>query len=320
MRRWSMFVIITAFAAAGLSAPPGFAAELPSADGVTAKKLLEVDHYCEGVVFDAQGRGYLSEGAAIVQFTLDGQAKVWAETGAPNGHKILADGTHLVCDASRHAMLHLSADGKMLEPASEQCDGKPLRGPNDLTLDAPHGGFYFSDPGESSDEQPIGTVHYVDRHGKTHLVDGGLAYPNGIVLTADGKKLLLAESKKNRVLVYEVLSPGKVGDRKVFADLPTKDTAAGQIDNQPDGMCLDAAGNLYVAHYGMRQVQVLSPSGKLLARYPGGNVTTSNVAFGGPKHDQLFVTGGLGPEMGKGGLFRLDLGVPGLKILPTSAK
>ena len=51
---------------------------------------------------------------------------------------------------------------------------------------------------------------------------------------------------------------------------------------------------LYVAHYGMRQVQVLSPGGKLLARYPGGNVTTSNVAFGGPKLDQLFVTGGLG--------------------------
>ena len=185
--------------------------------------MLEVDHYCEGVVFDAQGRGYLSEGKAIVQFTLDGTAKVWAETGSPNGHKILADGTHLVCDASQHAVLHLSADGKLLEPASRECDGKPLRGPNDLTLDTPNGGFYFSDPGGSSDEKPIGTVHYVDRDGKTHLVDDGLAFPNGIVLTPDGKKLLLAESKKNRVLVYDVTAPGKVGNRSVFADLPTKD-------------------------------------------------------------------------------------------------
>ena len=88
------------------------------------------------------------------------------------------------------------------------------------------------------------------------------------------------------------------------------------VHNQPDGTCLDAAGNLYVAHYGMKQVQVLSPAGKLIARYPGGNVTTSNVAFGGPRRDQLFVTGGLGPEGGRGGLFRLDLGVPGLGILP----
>jgi gluconolactonase len=319
MQRWLSF-IIAVLAVLNSFAAPTFAADLPPSASIAAKKLLEVDHYCEGVVFDAQGRGYISDGAQIVQFTLDGQAKVWAETGSPNGHKILADGTHLVCDASRHAILHLAADGKMLEPSSQECNGTPLRGPNDLTLDTPHGGFYFSDPGGSSDEQPIGTVHYVDRQGKTRLLDAGLAFPNGIVLTADGKKLLLAESKKNRVLEYEVLAPGKVANRKVLADLPVKDTAAGQIDNQPDGMCLDAAGNLYVAHYGMQQVQVLSPTGQLLARYPGGNVTTSNVAFGGPKRDQLFVTGGLGPEMGKGGLFRLDLGVPGLPILPAAGQ
>ena len=315
MYRLAAAVIIPFFTAAFASA-----AELPASSSVTPVKLLEVGHYCEGVVFDAQGQGYVSHGEVIEQFTLNGDAKVWAKTGSPNGHKILADGTHLVCDASRHAMLHLSADGKMLEPASKECDGKPLRGPNDLTLDTPHGGFYFSDPGGSDDVNMIGTVHYVDREGKTHLVDEGLAFPNGIVLTPVGKRLLLAESKKNRVLVYDVLSPGKVANRKVFADLPKKDIATGQIDNQPDGMCLDAAGNLYVAHYGMKQVQVLSPEGKLLARYPGGNVTTSNVAFGGPRHDQLFVTGGLGPESGPGGVFRLDLGVPGLKILPAPTK
>lgn len=314
--RTLLLTIISAVLASGSPAAHGFA-ELPAAESVSAQKLLEVDNYCEGVVFDHQGLGYLSHGAFIVQFQPDGTAKVWAETGAPNGHKILADGTHLVCDAKSHAVLHLAADGSKLPPASQECDGKPLRGPNDLTLDVPNGGFYFSDPGESSDTHPIGTVHYVDKEGKTHLVDSGLAFPNGIVLTPDGRSLLLAESKKNRVLVYDVTAPGAASKRRVFADLPTKDAAAGQIDNQPDGMCLDGAGNLYVAHYGMRQVQVLSPTGKLLARYPGGNVTTSNVAFGGPKHDQLFVTGGLQAEAGKGGLFRLDLGVPGLKILPA---
>jgi len=296
------------------------AAELPANDAVQPAKLFEVDNYCEGVVFDADGQGYVSHGKVIVKFALDGKNKVWAETGSPNGHKVLADGTHLVCDASQHAVLHLSADGKPLPQASNICDGKPLRGPNDLTLDTPNGGFYFSDPGESSDVNPIGTVHYVDGKGKTHLCDSKLAFPNGIVLTPDGKKLYLAESKKNRVLVYDVLSPGKIGNRKVFADLPTKDIATGQIDNQPDGMCLDADGNLYVAHYGMKQVQVLDPAGKLIRRYGGGNVTTSNVAFGGPKRDQLFVTGGLGAEAGGGGLFRLDLGVPGLDILPTTQK
>jgi len=273
-----------------------------------AVKLFEVPHYCEGVVFDHDGRGYVSEGETIVQFTLDGKHSDWAVTGAPNGHKVLADGTHLVCDASRHAVLRLSADGKLLDPASTECDGKPLRGPNDLSLDTPHGGFYFTDPGDSGIEKPIGTVHYVDAKGKTHLCDGGLAFPNGVVLTPDGKHLYVGESQKNRVHVYDVEAPGKLVRRKLLADLPKKDPERGQIDNQPDGMCLDAAGNLYVAHYGMREVQVLSPEGKLIGRLPGGNVTTSNVAFGGPKMDQLFVTGGLGAESGGGGVFCLDLG------------
>jgi len=289
--------------------------ELPAPEKVKTVELFTVPNYCEGVVFDHANYGYISHGKVITRFTLDGQHETWAETGAPNGHKVLADGTHLVCDASHHAVLRLSADGKMLDPASKECDGKPLRGPNDLTLDTPNGGFYFSDPGGSGIDKPIGTVHYVDHKGKTHLCDDGLAFPNGIVLTSDGKKLYLAESQKNRVHVYEVKGPGKLGERRLFADLPKKEGSV-QIDNQPDGMCLDAAGNLYVAHYGMKQVQVLDGSGKLIARYDGGNVTTSNVAFGGPKMDQLFITGGLGAESGGGGLFRIDLGVKGLVILP----
>ena len=77
-----------------------------------------------------------------MRFTLDGQSRVWAETGSPNGHKILADGSHLVCDASRHAVLHLDSSSSR-PPSPTSCDGTDLRGPNDLTLDTPHGGFYF---------------------------------------------------------------------------------------------------------------------------------------------------------------------------------
>ncbi|HMC10058.1 MAG TPA: SMP-30/gluconolactonase/LRE family protein, partial [Pirellulaceae bacterium] len=118
---------------------------------------------------------------------------------------------------------------------------------------------------------------------------------------------------------YEVSAPGKVGERKVFAKLP--DHPSGDfMQAQPDGMCLDAAGNLYVAHYGMKKVEVLSPEGKLIRQYDGGNVTTSNVAFGGPKHDQLFITGGIGKESSEGGLFQIDLGAKGLVILPAKAK
>src|SRR3954451_19390917 len=102
------------------SRPVG-AQELPRADQVKTVELFRVPKYCEGVCFDHAGNGYISWGKSITRFSLDGKNSVWAETGAPNGHKILADGTHLVCDASQHAVLHLSSEGKHLEAASEAC-------------------------------------------------------------------------------------------------------------------------------------------------------------------------------------------------------
>jgi gluconolactonase len=102
---------------------------------------------------------------------------------------------------------------------------------------------------------------------------------------------------------------------RVFADLPAK--KGEQVQNAPDGMALDADGNLYVAHYGMRQVQVLDPTGKLLRSLPGGNLLTSNVAFGGPGMNQLYITGAINQDSKPGALFRLDLkDVRGLVILP----
>ncbi len=289
------------------------ASPLPPDSSVKPLEVLRVPSYCEGIVFDHEGNAYISHGKFITRITPKGKAKVWAEIPAPNGHKVLADDTHLVCD--RGAVLHLDVQGKIIGKASWECDGQPLREPNDLTLDPANGGFYFTDPGGSR-EKPIGTVHYVDAHDRTHLVAGHIHFPNGIVLRPDGKTLLVDESYRNRVLEFPVLSPGKVGPMRVFADLPSKQGE--QMDNQPDGMCLDEDGNLYVAHYGMRQVQVLDPQGKIIRRYPAGNLMTSNVAFGGPNMDQLFITGGLESEgSGPGVLFRLDLkGVRGLNILP----
>jgi gluconolactonase len=288
--------------------------DLPSQTAVTPVKIAEVPGYCEGIVFDRAGLAYVSDTqhGNIYTVTSDGKTAVWASTPAPNGHKILADGTHLVCD--KGAVLHLDANGKRLNDASSECDGKPLRVPNDLTID-PKGGFYFTDPGGSDVKNPIGTVHYVDPQGKTHRIADGLAFPNGIVLRPDGKTLVVGESGHNRVLSFDVLSPGKLGPRKVFATLPSKQ--GDQIDNAPDGMALDEDGNLFVAHYGMHTVQVLSPEGKLLRSYPGGNLTTSNVAFAGPNMDQLYITGALADEKAsKGALWRLDLkGVRGLKLL-----
>ena len=111
----------------------------------------------------------------------------------------------------------------------------------------------------------MAAIHYLDRQGVCHTVAKELAFPNGIVIRPGSKELLVAESKRNRILVFPVLGPGKLGEYRVLINLPQK--GPGQIDNQPDGIALDAEGNLFVAHYGMRQVQVVSPEGKLLRTY-----------------------------------------------------
>lgn len=289
-------------------------ADLPPADSVKPAEVILTHDYSEGVAVDHDGNLYFSHEKIITRLTPDGKASTWAETGSPNGHKVLADGTHLVCDASRHAVLHLDADGKMLAPAATESEGKPLHSPNDLCL-APGGGFYFTDPADSSDTKLTGSVHFVGPQGQCHTLARGLAFPNGIVLRPGGKELLVGESKKNRILAFPVEQPNVLGEPRVLVDLPKKDESAGQIDDQPDGIALDADGNLYVAHYGMRQVQVISPEGKVIRRYPAGHLTTSNVAFSGPDLKTLYVTGGQ-----PGGLYRLDLGVEGLRILPQASR
>jgi gluconolactonase len=286
-------------------------ASLFSAERLQPIEVTRFRSFAESVAFDYDGSAYVAHGRFISRVTLDGKKTIWSETGAPTGHKVLPDGTHLVCDPSRHAVLHLDAQGKILGPASSGCNGKRLTAPQDLTLD-PKGGFYFTDSGEAH-EQNAGAIYFVDQQGRTRLAAAELNYPQGIVLRPDGKTLLIAESLRNRILSYEVLGPGRLGPMKVFADLPTKQP--GQPAPQPDGLCLDQHANLYVAHYGVGAVEVFNRKGRFIRQYPAGLLTASSVAFGGAKLDQLFITGALGAE-GRtlGALFRLPL--PSVKGLP----
>jgi gluconolactonase len=85
-------------------------------------------------------------------------------------------------------------------------------------------------------------------------------------------------------------------------------------------MTADANGHLFVAHYGVGLVEVLDSTGHLLRRYPAGSPLSSNVAFGGPHLDELYITGASGAESGPGVLMKLSLvGVRGLssRALPA---
>src|SRR5262249_61033548 len=109
--------------------------------------------------------------------------------------------------------------------------GRPLGGPNDLTLDPTTGGVFFTDPAKSDEKNPDGTIHYLDRRWICHTVAKARAFPNGIVIRPGGKELLVAESKRNRILAFPVLGAGGVGGSPGLLDLPGQG-AAQEVDTR----------------------------------------------------------------------------------------
>lgn len=73
----------------------------------------------------------------------------------------------------------------------------------------------------------------------------------------------------------------------------------------------DPMGRLWIAHYGMQAVQVLSETGELLATYDSGIPLTSNVCFVG---DEIWITRGIA-EPGPGRLARMKVGIEGYPLL-----
>lgn len=270
-------------------------------------EFARVHRYCEGPVFDADGNLFVSHTPYISKIAPDGTVTRWAETGQPNGHKVLPDGTHLVADLN---VLRLDRTGKIIGMAAKDCGSRSLGQVNDITL-AAGGGFYFTDPGRIPEalDKPIGKVCYVGPDGSTRLVVDGLRYPNGLVLTARGDSLLLGEFLENRILEFRITAPGSVSQRRVFAEMPNKGAAT---LSGPDGMALDLAGRLYVAHYGFGAVRVFDTAGHLVDNLSVPYEGASNVVFGGPSKNLLYVTGGGGGLVseGPGFVHRFDLSKP----------
>lgn len=280
--------------------------DLPDPNHIIAEKVLDHKFYTEGPAIDSEGRLYFTDLAGRhIQYLQQQQASAWARGLRPNGQAILGDGSHLVCDSEAACIFHFDAVGKKLGELSKgHIDGMPVRCPNDIAVDSGHG-YYFTDSVRHD-----GAVFYAGFDGSQRIVAKDIDFANGIVLTADQKFLLIAESYKNRILKIELTGPGQSkGSARIFADLPVHPDG-GLTANLPDGLAIDKAGRLWVAHYGMQALQVLSPSGELLASYDTQIPLTSNLCFKGP---YIYVTGGLA-EPGPGLVTRLKTGIEGLPL------
>lgn len=120
--------------------------------------------------------------------------------------------------------------------------------------------------------------------GRGHIAAGPFGYANGLSLSADEKHLFMVESDSDRILRFDVQANGSVGAPTVYAE---------NVGRLPDGLALDAEGNLYATCYASDEIHRISPSGEravmVYDRYSIKVGGPTNVAFGGENFDELFV-------------------------------
>jgi gluconolactonase len=242
------------------------------------------DCFIEGPSFDKDGNLYIVDipFGRIFRISPD---KTWTLVveydGWPNGLKIAADGRILVADY-KHGIMECDAKTGRMRKVLASRNSESFRGCNDLHL-ASNGDIYFTDQGQTGLHDPTGKVYRYTRSGRLDcLLDTGPS-PNGLVLDPHEAVLFVAMTRDNAVWRLPFMRDGSVSKVGRFCSLFGP--------SGPDGMTMDRAGRLFVAHASLGHVFAFAPNGECIARIKsctGGACT--NVAIGGADRDRLYIT------------------------------
>jgi sugar lactone lactonase YvrE len=175
----------------------------------------------------------------------------------PSGLGWLPDGSLLVASMRDHRLLRRAPDGSVTVHA----DLTPLCGGwlNDIVVDATGrawcGNFGFDFGAAGGGEQRTANLIRVDPDGSVHLAAGDLMFPNGSVVTPDGRTLIVGESFASRYAAFTVGDDGALKDRRIWADMP------GVF---PDGCCLDTDGRIWCADPNGRRIVCVAQGGAIV--------------------------------------------------------
>lgn len=276
--------------------------QLSSERILAGKGNLKTDSYIEGPTFDQEGNLYIVDIAfgLIFQISPKGLVKLLVEyDGEPNGLKIHQDGRVFVADHKNGLML-LDPTSASIKPLIGRYKTESFKGLNDLVF-SKQGKLYFTDQGQSGLQDPTGRVFCLDTQGHLHCLLNNVPSPNGIALNADENFLYIAATRANSVWRAMLLPDGSITRVGNFIQLSG--------GSGPDGLAIDQAGNLYVAHAGLGTVWKFSPQGEPLLRIRScAGMMTTNLTFGGKDNQDLYIT-----ESETGSILRVRMETPGLK-------
>ncbi|MDX1575379.1 MAG: SMP-30/gluconolactonase/LRE family protein [Kiloniellales bacterium] len=207
----------------------------------TPEPLIDGFRFLEGPRWHA-GRLWMSDMGAGKVYTLSeaGELAVVVEVrGDPSGLGFLPDGTPLIVSMQDRRLLRLE-NGALVCHA----DLAPLVGdkPNDMVVDR-RGRAYIGNFGYDIEaEAPFRPANLVlvEPSGEARVVADDLAFPNGTVILEDGKTLVVAESDGHCLTAFAIAADGSLSDRRCYADLGEHD---------PDGICLDRDGGIWVSSF-----------------------------------------------------------------------
>ncbi len=242
------------------------------------------DCFIEGPSFDADSHLYIVDipFGRIFRIAPDGQWSLVLEyDGWPNGLKVHRDGRIFVADYM-HGIMELDAKAGRMLPLLTARNSESFKGCNDLHI-AASGDIYFTDQGQTGLHDPSGRVYRLSAAGRLDcLIDRGVS-PNGLVLDPTEKVLFVAMTRDNAVWRMPLMKDGSVAKVGRFCSLFGT--------SGPDGLTMDKAGRLFVAHASLGHVFVFAPNGELIARIKScTGPSCTNVAFGGEKRDRLYIT------------------------------
>lgn len=229
--------------------------------------------FLEGPSFDRAGNLYVTDipHGRIFRIDAAGQWQLVAEyDGWPNGTAFHRDGSLWIADY-RRGLLRLDPASGTIETILGHRNSEAFRGINDLTFDLA-GNCYFTDQGQSGLQDPSGKVYRLRVDGGLDCVISGIPSPNGLAIDHQAGALHVAVTRANQLWRGPLMPDGSVTKVAAFQ---TFYGASG-----PDGMALDAAGGVAMAHASLGGIFVLDRHGAVLCfiRNAQGGVVT-NVAF-----------------------------------------